>query len=134
MFRYILEGHKAIPCDDPHIWSVQFASTNRVVALTKEGEVEVSTVFLGIDHNFGSYPPLLFETMVFKNRGKVSLNHYYNTNIYDLTERYATWEEAEQGHLRICKKVYSDIKILANKEKQSRMLRPIELKEIGGGK
>ena len=29
------------------------------------GNVEVSTVFLGINHRFGEGPPLLFETMVF---------------------------------------------------------------------
>jgi len=39
----------------------------RRVARTEVAEgVEVSTVFLGIDHSWGSGPPLLFETMVFR--------------------------------------------------------------------
>lgn len=29
------------------------------------GQVKVSTVFLGLDHQYGDGPPLLFETMVF---------------------------------------------------------------------
>lgn len=39
---------------------------NRQVLLTKVSPtVRVSTVFLGLDHQFGDGPPLLFETMVF---------------------------------------------------------------------
>lgn len=46
----------------------------------------VSTVFLGIDHNFGDGAPLLFETMIFGGKH----NEYQR--------RYATWTEAEAGH------------------------------------
>lgn len=36
------------------------------VALTELGDVRVSTVFLGLDHDFsGKGPPILWETMVF---------------------------------------------------------------------
>ena len=56
----------------------------------------VSTVFLGIDHNFSfSGPPLLFETMVFGDDGRGDEEEI---------ERYATYEEAEEGHKRIVKK------------------------------
>lgn len=37
----------------------------RRVALTEVGEAKVSTVFLGIDHQFGDREPLLYETMIF---------------------------------------------------------------------
>lgn len=37
----------------------------RTVAKTDVGEVHVSTVWLGIDHQFGQGPPIIFETMVF---------------------------------------------------------------------
>ena len=53
----------------------------------------VSTVFLGIDHNFGEGKPLLFETMVFG--GKLD----------EETERYSTWEEAVEGHNHMVEKV-----------------------------
>jgi hypothetical protein len=32
---------------------------------TTIGDVEVSTVWLGLDHSFGSGPPLFWETMIF---------------------------------------------------------------------
>jgi hypothetical protein len=54
------------------------------------GEVVVSTVFLGLDHNFSMVgPPLLFETMVFGG----PLNGE--------CRRYATWVEAEAGHREV---------------------------------
>lgn len=49
----------------------------------------VSTVFLGLDHNYSDEgPPILFETMIFC--GDKTLHEYQ--------ERYATWKEAEVGH------------------------------------
>jgi hypothetical protein len=70
------------------------------VALTAlTPEVEVSTVFLGLDHQFGEGPPLLFETMVFaqQDMGREALEA--------LTQRYSTWHEAEQGHEAVCGQV-----------------------------
>ncbi len=37
----------------------------RIVAQTTISSRLVSTVFLGLDHNFGQGPPVLWETMVF---------------------------------------------------------------------
>lgn len=50
----------------------------------------VSTVFLGLDHNWNpeSKIPIVFETMVFRN----------SVDIYQ--ERYSIWKEAEEGHQR----------------------------------
>jgi len=43
-----------------------WSSTDRIVAKTDiDGEVEVSTVFLGLDHAVWDGPPMLFETMIF---------------------------------------------------------------------
>jgi len=62
-------------------------NANRQVALTDFSPgVCVSTVFLGLDHNWGSGPPLVFETMVFDDYGA---GECY---------RWSTWDEAEQGH------------------------------------
>jgi hypothetical protein len=56
---------------------------------TMIGDVEVSTVFLPINHNFfGEGPPTLFETMVFGGEH----NGYQ--------DRCATWEQAETMHQR----------------------------------
>lgn len=46
----------------------------------------ISTLFLGIDHQFGDGPPLLFETMWTPPDGEAELR------------RYSTWDEAEKGH------------------------------------
>lgn len=57
------------------------------VAETNFGRARISTVFLGIDHSFGSGgPPLLFETMIFGGR----LDEFQN--------RCGTWDEAEAMH------------------------------------
>jgi len=62
--------------------------SQRIVAKDKFGDVEVSTVFLGLDHGWGG-KPLWFETMIFG--GKHDL--YQN--------RCATWKQAEKMHQRL---------------------------------
>lgn len=60
------------------------------VAETTVGEIWVSTVFLGIDHNHSlSGPPVLFETMLFGD--------------CNLVGRYCTWSEALVGHRLVVK-------------------------------
>ena len=63
----------------------------RRVAFTEVAPgVEVSTVFLGIDHNhWGDGPPVLFETMLFDD--------YSDGNAW----RWSTWAEAEAGHAHV---------------------------------
>lgn len=48
--------------------------------------IVVSTVFIGLDHSYGSGPPLLFETMVF------------NGPCDGEQRRYPDWTSAEAGH------------------------------------
>ncbi len=67
-------------CEDPDY---------KRVALDRVGDKEVSTVWLGLDHNFGNGPPLIFETMVFGDDGEEDVR------------RYSTKDEAERGHARI---------------------------------
>lgn len=57
---------------------------------TRVGLVEVSTVFLGLDHRYcgDDGPPILFETMIFGDGRD------------DYQERYVTLAEAEAGHRR----------------------------------
>jgi hypothetical protein len=57
------------------------------VANTEIGNVRVSTVFLGLDHNMrSSGDPVLFETMIFG--GPLDSEQW----------RYATYAQAERGH------------------------------------
>ncbi len=54
----------------------------------------VSTVFLGIDHNWNEGPPILFETMIFGGE-----HDQYQ-------ERCATYEEALEMHKVACELVW----------------------------
>lgn len=92
--QYILDGRTPVPCADLAEWARWFKTANRQIACTKIGELELRTVFSGVDYRrFGASrpndgPPLVFETMVFG----------------DVTGRYiarcSTWEEAEEMHRR----------------------------------
>ena len=53
-------------CTDVNEWKLWFSTTDRKIAEDRHNEISVSTVFLGLDHNYGGKgPPLLFETMIF---------------------------------------------------------------------
>jgi len=88
--KYILDGHTPKPAD-LMTWARWFetARDERIVAKTAVGGMSVSTVFLGLDHSFGSGPPMLFETMIFGG----PLDREYQ-------ERCSTWEQAEEMHER----------------------------------
>lgn len=87
MKNYILEGKIIKEVDDLTEWSKWFQTADRHVNKTDvTDEIKVSTVFLGIDHSFGGGVPILFETMIFGGEHN------------DYQERYATYEEAEDGH------------------------------------
>ena len=85
--HWILVDREPVPVD-LHTWAAWFEKFDRQVGRTMVGDLLVSTVFLGLDHNFYGGPPLLFESMVFKDG--------LDTGI--LCWRYSTWEEAEGGH------------------------------------
>lgn len=86
--KYILDKDSK-PVLEPDIlkWGQWFENSNRTVAKYEGEGYSVSTVFLGLDHQFGDGPPLVFETMIFGG----PLDQYQ--------ERYCTWAEAEAGHL-----------------------------------
>ena len=98
---YILDGTQPIQVSyedlgrwrtmtDPHVGNTW------VISRTTGAGVQVSTVFLGIDHNWtGQGRPILFETMVFGG-GEVW---------EDVQQRYRTWQEAQEGHAIICQLV-----------------------------
>lgn len=93
--KYILKGRNVVPVDDLMEWAKTFSADGegRRVKRTDsaDGEVSISTVFLGLNYNFSSEgPPILFETRVFGGPDD------------GYTEKYSTYDEAEQGHERIC--------------------------------
>lgn len=87
MKHYILENGatKEVSLLEWAEWFENFELRNIAQTEMPEG-VRVSTVFLGIDHNFlGEGPPLLFETMVF------GLDE-------EICHRSATLDEAKRIH------------------------------------
>ncbi len=57
-----------MPCDDVLTWAKWFESAERHVAYDLVGDSCISTVFLGMDHSFGGKKPILWETMVFRDK------------------------------------------------------------------
>jgi len=91
--KYILKGKKFVPEYDLIKWATWFETAECHVADDTFGKIRVSTIFLGLDHNFGGGKPILFETMIFGGK-----HDQYQ-------ERYHTWEEAEKGHKKAVKLV-----------------------------
>lgn len=60
--------------------------TLRRIGRDKVGDVDVSTVFLGSDHNYTGGPPILFETMVFGGEHDQWCRRWY------------TYDQAETAH------------------------------------
>lgn len=84
-------------------WAKRFESepdAKRMAETTLPDGKWVSTVWLGIDHSFGSGPPLIFETMVFNSDGKKDGRLGSELDC----ERYSTEAEAIAGHAAMVEK------------------------------
>lgn len=93
--HYILDGKKIVEVDMA-TWAKWTEIADRRVEYDEVRGLRVSTVFLGLDHNFSNDgPPILFETMVF------NMNDY--ADLY--CRRYATYDEATIGHAETLIKV-----------------------------
>lgn len=90
--HYILDkDQNPVLCDDIMVWGKWYAKNSRVLRKThnQDDSVEVSTVFLGIDHGFITYGksrPILWETMIFGGK-----HDQYQ-------ERYTSRSDALEGH------------------------------------
>jgi hypothetical protein len=129
---FVLVDKIAVPStfQDWCLWSAtRWDSGDRIVAYTKTDIVEVSTVFLGINHNFNfnadSGPPLLFETMAFHklDAPKKLLNLEVEWDGQE-TMRCSTWEEAEIQHRVMVAEVISK-EYLGTREQLSSMVETV---------
>ena len=96
MNKYILnDAREPVLCSDLMEWGrwMETADDRRRVALWEKDGVKVSTVFLGLDHQFVPGEPLIFETMVFGGEWDGE------------QDRYSTWAEAQAGHDAIVARV-----------------------------
>jgi len=104
---YILKAGEPVRCDDALEWGRWFEaatkSGDRLIAQDRDEHaapdgVLVSTVFLGLDHNFSEKgPPVLWETLVF---GGV---------LDGEMDRYSSRAAALDGHQRMCRRVNGTI-------------------------
>jgi hypothetical protein len=88
---YILDDHTPVETDSD-TWGLWYGrAEHRTVDRTERDDITVSTVFLGLNHNYGDGPPLIFETMIFggPNDG--------------WQDRCSTWAEAEAMHTAACR-------------------------------
>ena len=91
--HYILVNGEPVEERDLIMWARWFEKNERILHVDRVlpllglfGDCRVSTVFLGLDHSFGSGPPLLWETMIFG--GPLDGDEW----------RYASRAEAVAGH------------------------------------
>lgn len=95
---YILRDYKLVSVSMME-WARWFEDpSQRIIDSTYLDNIHISTVFLGIDHNFGfddlvNHRPILFESMVFG--GKLDQFQW----------RYSTLGDAKQGHYELVEAV-----------------------------
>ena len=104
IFKYILKNGKVVVCNDLLKWGKWFETADRIIQQDKikvgKKEKFISTVFLGLDHNYSDGTPLLFETMVFDStKGTVQ----YGSG--EVVGRYATKAQALKGHEKIVRNI-----------------------------
>ena len=92
----LLEDHTPVPIESDHesltIWANWMSNCENIIVKQEEIDgFKISTVFLGLDHNwYSSDRPLLFETMIFHSNFKSTDEEY--------KERCSTWDEALIQH------------------------------------
>ncbi len=94
---YKLEGQNPVPVRSFMEWSLWIMSASTTVMLNELQESIISTKFVGLDLSPGKCnadsQPMLFETLVIS--GPMDGKRKF----------YATWDEAIQGHLKICTQI-----------------------------
>jgi hypothetical protein len=107
---YILEGRKVVPTQDMDRAAAFYEKpdSRRVASFRIDG-IHISTVFLSLNHNWTDEgPPIVFETMVFDERGEKGAD--LGT---DWTRRYSTYAQALEGHNQVVDEVRAMLKSAA---------------------
>lgn len=95
--HYILGKDKQVVPASLMDWATFMERADRTVGKTSVSGFEVSTVFLGLDHNFsGEGPPVLWETMVFSEGGRAD---------FDCRRCAGSIEQAEAMHEEVARQV-----------------------------
>ena len=87
-------NHNIVEVLDVIEWATWFESADRRVMKETIGDIELSTVFLGLNHNYsGEGKPLWFETLIFGGE--------FDGEMW----RYSTYNEAVDGHREIAERL-----------------------------
>jgi len=90
-----------------------FSWENKFDLKTHVGDYEVSTVDLGLNHQFDdSLPPLYYETMIFIKGDTFEERHNKENPFEYYQERYSTEKEARIGHQEAIEYVRNKLKEL----------------------
>lgn len=88
-----------------------FDWNNRFDLKTQVGIYEISTVDLGLNHQFiDGLPPLYYETMIFIKSDDFEERHSEESPFHYYQERYTTEEEAREGHKKAIEYVKEHLK------------------------
>ncbi|HEX3445807.1 MAG TPA: hypothetical protein VHS80_13910 [Chthoniobacterales bacterium] len=92
------ESGNVVECD-LITWAMWFEkSRQRIIEQDQIGDLWVSTIFIGLNHQYGRGPPLWFETMVFHEpEYEPGLDRMIRPEA-GYCERYTTIQEARAGH------------------------------------
>lgn len=89
-------------------WAKWYEAADRRVAATETKLFWISTVFLGINHQWRKGPPLIFETMVFEREAH-DHPQFVGLKVREELDgeqwRYASWDAAVVGHAATVRRV-----------------------------
>jgi len=90
---YILDDNNNVVLVNIEEYTEFYGSSKKFIRSTKQDNIHVSTVFLGINHNLdpNSGNIIIFETMVFLKGESVYV------------DQYSTYQQAVVGHIEKCK-------------------------------
>lgn len=94
---YRLDGQMPVRCTFAEFAQAMQDDAMRIVAQDTVGEFQISTVFTGINQNWGDGAPILFETMVFGLPDDLHPQW-----------RFASWQEAMEKHRQLATSLTAD--------------------------
>jgi len=93
--HYIEIDGRPVPATNLLAWASWYETADRIVGRTATRNGKVSTVFLGLNHQWGEGPPLIYQTMV------------SGGSLDQAQERYSSREDALIGHIAWVHRVLS---------------------------
>lgn len=110
--HYIL-NKKGEPVEEPDTgkWCAWYEATinndKRIVKRERFAGITISTVFLGLDHNWGKGPPILWETMTFSKKTEFDCKQMRCSG---------SREQAEAMHQRMVEEVKKELHELGRRK------------------